>query len=176
MMMAHSYSSGSPDPFDDLGPLPAEPARFNLLLTQDRSHAGEHWTFQLPLLLRPQHVQAFVARTADEALALAEGVVIHAAVIDLATPPGNHRPGRAAQGLWFLELFRRLPHCPPIVVIQSSAHEKRTLDRAMQDALRMGAFSVLRKPVEIEQILAVLSRLIDRNYKGHWPASGGPLH
>ncbi|MCE9591082.1 MAG: hypothetical protein K8S99_11215 [Planctomycetes bacterium] len=172
MMMSHPYSSGSPDPFDDLGPISPGPARFNLLLTQDRSHGGEHWTEQLPRLLGPQRIHAFVARTADEALAVAEEVDIHAALIDLATPPGTSRRIRGrSEGLWLLELFRRLPQCPPVVVIQNSAQERRMLDRAMHDALRLGAFSVLRKPVEIEQILTVLSCLIDRTYHGHWPGS-----
>lgn len=179
MMMARSYS-GPPTPPeqpDDLGPIPGGPARFNLLLTQDRSHAGEHWTIQLPRLLRPHQVRAYIARSADEALAVAEQVQVHAALIDLGTPPGNrrsapraNRPGQV-EGLWLIELFRRLPHCPPMVVIQNSAHERRMLDRAMHDALRLGAFSVLRKPVEMEQILSVLSRLIERNYKGHWPGT-----
>ena len=156
-------------------------ARFNILLTEDRPHTGEqHWTDQLPRLLQPQGVEAFVASNGRDAIRLAERFAIHAAVIDLGTPlgaalgamsstpqPGAARAGPA--GLWLLELFRRMPNRPPVVLLRKPAYSRGQAERILRDALRLGAFSVLNKPVEIEQLLAVFQRLVDRRYSGAWP-------
>ena len=155
--------------------------RLNVLLTEDRPHAAEHWTTQLPRLLAPQGVAAYVARSGREAIDLAERVQLHAAVIDLSTPLGDdeHDPDvhhgssdpRSPAGIWLLELFRRLPNQPPVVVVRGPAVSARQFDRLMREALRLDAFSVVNKPVDLEQMLAVFRRLIDRRYRGAWPLS-----
>ncbi|MEX0777387.1 MAG: hypothetical protein WD042_16915 [Phycisphaeraceae bacterium] len=154
------------------------PGRFNVLLTEDRPHPSEHWTIQLPRLLEPQGVQSFVVRSGHEAVAVVERFEVHAAVIDLATPL-DAGPGQAARqqasrtaGLWLVELFRRLPHAPPVVIVHDTAFSHRDVTRLMHDALRLGAFSILAKPVELEQLLAVLQRLLERQYRGAWPGRG----
>lgn len=158
---------------------PYSTARLNVLITEDRPQAPEYWTSQLPRLLEPQGVAAYVARSGREAVVVAEQVRIHAAIIDLATPIGDGgvpwngggvSTGSAA-GIWLLELFRRLPDRPPVVVVRSPSYSHRQFDRVMHDALRLGAFSVLNKPVDLEQILAVFRCVIDRRYQGHWPCS-----
>lgn len=162
-------------------------ARLNVLVTQDRPHAPEHWTAQLPRLLEPQGVAAYVVRTGSDAVALAESLELHAAVIDLATPIGSPQRGRAAGirfashryaggstgegGFWLLELFRRLPNRPPVVVVNNPSVSDAQLTRALNEALRLGAFSVLNKPVELEQLLRVFQRLIERRYRGTWPVT-----
>jgi CheY-like chemotaxis protein len=150
--------------------------RFNVLLTEDREHAIEHWTHQLPRLLRPQGIQSFVVRTGREALEVVGSTRIHAAVIDLSTPAGasetGERPsgGSGAQGgLWLLEVFRRLPRRPPVVVVNSMTFTPRDAQRMLNEALRLGAFSVINRPVELEALLAVIRRLVDREYRGQWP-------
>lgn len=149
------------------------PPRFTVLLTQDRPHGDPHWTHQLPRLLEPQGVVSYVARSARQAIDWAEQTVFHAAVIDLATPLGAPEappPGSdAAGGFWLLELMRRLPNRPPIVIVRSPAFSARQANRLLNDALRLGAFSVMDKPVELEQILAVFRRLVDKRYRGAWP-------
>jgi CheY-like chemotaxis protein len=151
------------------------PARFNVLLTQDRAHPDEHWTRQLPRLLQPQGINAYVARSGREAMTLVAQLQIHAAVIDLATPMdevlnkgASAAAAAEAAGLKLLELFHRLPNHPPMVVVHRPAYT-READRMLREALRLGAFSVLHKPVEVEQILAVFRRLLDRRYHGTWP-------
>lgn len=156
-------------------------ARLNVLLTEDRPHAPEHWTGQLPRLLAPQGVAAYVARSGREAIDLAGRVQLHAAVIDLSTPLGDDEhdtatgPGgadtRSPAGIWLLELFRRLPNQPPVVVVRGPAVSARQFDRLMREALRLDAFSVVNKPVDLEQMLTVFQRLIDRRYRGAWPLS-----
>ncbi len=156
--------------------------RFNLLLTEDRPHVGEqHWTAQLPRLLLPQGVNAQVVDSGEKAIAMAERLEIHAAVIDLGTPRGDGdawhmRPGPASAGpggLWLLELFRRLPNRPPVVLLRKPAYSRTQAERLLREALRLGAFSVLNKPVDIEQLLAVFQRVVDRRYRGAWPDTAG---
>lgn len=155
------------------------PSRFNVLLTEDRPHAAEHWIFQLPRLLEPQGITAYVAKSGEEAIEIAGRLEFHAAIIDLATPlvgpavgggsgSGAKAGSREAAGLKLLELFHRLPHHPAMVVIHPPAYQHEA-DRVLREALRLGAFSVLLKPVEIEQLLGVFRRLLDRRYQGAWP-------
>lgn len=165
-------------------------ARFNVLLTEDRPQAEEHWIGQLPRLLEPQGVSVHVARSGHEAIALAGEITVHAAVIDLGTPRGP-RPGKpdagagetrprrerwpAEQemmpaGVWLLELFRRMRNSPPTVVLRGPAYSRAEAERLLQEALRLGAFSVLDKPVELGQLLGVFRRLMDREYRGMWPS------
>ena len=155
---------------------PSPDTRFTVLLTEDREHAIEHWTHQLPRLLEPQGVQAHVARTGQEALELAKQMPIHAAVIDLLTPANEreanvgHKPG----GLWLLEVLRRRPDQPPALLVSNPGYSQRLLQRYLNEALRLGAFSVINRPVELEALLEAIRRLIDRRYKGAWPSRLDP--
>jgi len=145
------------------------PVRLHVLLTEDRPHAPEHWTGQFPRLLQPFGVVAHLARSAREAMDLVSAQPIHAAVIDLATPLGGVNTTNAEGGRWFIELVRRMPRRLPIVIINSPAFTDRQVNRLLQDALELGAFSVMNRPVEIEHLLDVFRRLLDRQYRGAWP-------
>jgi len=114
---------------------------------------------------------------------LAERLEIHAAVIDLGTPLGAQNdwqmgPGPASAGpggMWLLKLLQRLPHRPPVILLRKPAYSQRQAQGLLREALSLGAFSVLEKPVNLEQLLAVFQRLVDRKYSGAWPEgnSGG---
>ena len=144
-------------------------SRLNVLLTRDRPHAPEHWTTQLPQLLEPQGVTAYVASTVEEAYGVATAHTIHAAVIDLACPRGCAKSRAATDhAIGAIELFRRLPHSPPLVVLHASTSQ-RQVDRIMRESLRLGVFCVLKKPVDLHQLLEVFRRLVDRQYRGAWP-------
>jgi CheY-like chemotaxis protein len=149
---------------------PQAAARLNLLLTQEQQ-APEHWSEQLPRLLETHGIRPYRACTGQEAYDLAGQVPIHAALVDLATPPdeqqgrGSDRPG----GLWLLEVMRRMPEQPPTVVINNRAYSERQLQRLMNQALRLGAFSVVNRPRDLESLLAIIQRVVDRRYEGRWP-------
>ncbi|MFP4145112.1 MAG: response regulator [Phycisphaeraceae bacterium] len=146
-------------------------ARFNVLLTEDRERAVEHWTRQLPRLLEPHGVQAFVARSGREALDLASEQEMHAALIDVLTPPDPARSAsqRGPGGLWLLEVLRRMPQRPPAVLVASQQLTPNQVQRLLNQALRLGAFSVVDRPMELENLLAIIRRLLDRRYAGNWP-------
>jgi CheY-like chemotaxis protein len=151
---------------------PPSGARFNVLLTEDdRPRGDEHWVRQFPRLLQPQGVAAYVARTGQEAIDLAGRLEFHAAVIDLGTPKaeGEAFTPQGPGGIWLLELFRRLPNRPPTVLVTSRYHAARDIDRFLREALRLGVFSVIHQPVDLERMLAVFRSLVDRQYRGAWP-------
>jgi len=139
--------------------------RFNVLLTRDRDREAEHWTSQLPRLMQPLGVRAFLAHTGREALDLFEHHPIHAALIDIATPPQvNAQP----DGLWLLQILTRKPNRPPIVIVNHTYAERRA-ERLLNEALRLGAFSVINRPQHVEHLLTVIARLVAREYNNYWP-------
>lgn len=141
-------------------------ARFRVLLTEDRARPDEHWTRQLPPMLKPLGVQASIASDAKEALSILESTPIHAAVIDLNTPAPQSDTGG---GLWLMQVIQRLPHKPPVVVINSQSYSQKQSGRMLNQALDLGAFSVVNWPVQIDTLLSTFQRLIERAYNNHWP-------
>jgi len=151
-----------PDPDADQG----RQARFRVLLTEDRARPDEHWTRQVPPLLRPLGVEASIASDSRQALAILESTPIHAAVIDLNTPAPN---SDTSGGLWLLQVVQRLPNKPPVVVVNSHSYSQKQSGRMLNQALDLGAFSVINWPVQIDTLLATFQRLIERAYNNNWP-------
>ena len=148
--------------------------RLKVLLTEDRAREDEHWTRQLPRLLEPLGVQAQIASTAKEALDAADRTPFHAAVVDLYTPlaPGKSASGDAG-GLWLLQVMHRRVHRPPVVMVNSQATSRHTV-RLLNDALRLGAFSVVNRPEHVDRLLHVIARLLQRRHDGRWPEPPTP--
>ncbi|MEM9883963.1 MAG: response regulator [Planctomycetota bacterium] len=163
----HSLHS---DPDAGLKPRPG--SRLNVLLTEDRRRPVEHWTRQFPRLMRPLGVEAHLAGSAREALDLADRHTFHAALVDLATPVGDaattSQPADRG-GLWLLQVLRRRPNRPPVVVVNSRA-TRRQADRLLREALQLGAFSVVNRPDDLRPLLAAVQRLVNRHYHGQWPS------
>ncbi|MBI1369712.1 MAG: hypothetical protein GC162_13785 [Planctomycetes bacterium] len=134
--------------------------RLNVLM----SVSEQNWATQLPRLLAPQGVRSIVVSDPNEAAVLIERQPIHAAVIDAGQP---RDPG----GLKLLRVIQRLRPTPPAVLVRGRIFDRRTDNRLLSDALKLDAFSVLDQPVELEQVLDVLRRLLERHYGGQWPAS-----
>ncbi len=151
--------------------------RFNVLLTEDRPDSAEAWTRQLPRLMGPMGVAAYVAQSGQQAIELVGRVRFHAVVIDTSTPRVTQAtpagPGDPAIA-WLSEMLHRIPRRPPVVLVQGPAYSDRLATRALHQALRLGVFTVLTKPVTLEQVLAVFRRVLEREYQGHWPQETGP--
>ena len=141
-------------------------ARFRVLLTEDRARPDEHWTRQLPPMLRPLGVEASIASDGPEALEILSNTPLHAAVVDLNTPaPQSSQAG----GLWLLQVIHRLKDPPPVVVVNSHSYSQKQSGRMLNQALDLGAFSVVNWPVQIDTLLSTFQRLIERAYNNHWP-------
>ena len=146
-----------------------EARRLNVLVT-DR---GERWSSQLPCLLEPQGVQAYRVRNSGEAVELIEATPIHVAVVDMyldteadAAPTPQRLPG----GLKLLQVIQRIEARPPAVLVVRSRHFDPRVDNfVLAEALKLNAFTVLDQPVELEQMLAVLRRALERYFGGAWP-------
>ena len=152
---------------------PGPSTRFRVLLTEDRARPDEHWTRQLPALLRPMGVDACIASNGREALEIIQADPIHAAVIDLATPPDPQNSPSSVPanegGLWLMQVIQRLPNPPPVVVVNSRSYSQRQVQRLLNQALTLGAFSVINRPVRIDALLATFQRLLERAYNNNWP-------
>ncbi len=175
-------SSSFPEPADpDVGlqptPGPAAGHRFNVLLTEDRRRPLEHWTRQLPRLVEPLGIHAQLAGSAREALVLAERQTFHAVVTDLATPVEANDSATVHAGsdggLWLLQVLQRRPDRPPVIVVNSRATRQQAV-RLLNEALRLGAFSVVNRPANLHPLLTAIQRLLDRHHHGQWPAPSAP--
>lgn len=151
--------------------VPLQPEhRLSVLL----SDSGGRWVEQLPRLLEPQGVRSIRVASVDQAVRAIESNPIHAAVVDLAMPmdglaAGPVTPERSG-GLKLLRVIHRLVPRPPTVVVRGRLFAGRDDDRVLAEALKLEAFTVLDQPVELEQLLGVLRRVLERYYEGHWPA------
>lgn len=144
-------------------------ARFRVLLTEDRARPDEHWTRQLPQIVRPLGVEAEIASDSKQALAILESTAIHAAVIDLNTPALRSGGSASGGGIYLLQVIQRLPHKPPVVVVNSHSYSQKQSGRMLNQALDLGAFSVVNWPVQIDTLLSTFQRLIERAYDNAWP-------
>jgi CheY-like chemotaxis protein len=156
---------------------PGGEGRLNMLLSYD-SWRPESWADLLPRLLAPMGVTAYRVHSGREATEmLRHGPRFHVAVVDLALPleAGAERREACREeacGARLLQLLERLPSPPPTVVInrQGSSREREAQTAA---ALRHGAFSVVQRPVDMELMLEVFRRLLQRHYQNRWPGAHG---
>lgn len=149
--------------------------RLNLLL----SYAGWQdtpWVDRLPMILYPMGINSHIAASATAAQRVIESNPIHIAVVDLALPLGDELDSKEESGVRILNLLSRLASPPPTVVIK---RKKTARDdaREMNAALRSGAFAVVDRPYaqpEIESLLEVLRKCMNRYYQNRWPTVGQP--
>ncbi len=155
-----------------LGTSDPAPGRLNLLL----SRAGwqtNPWVDRLPTLLAPLGIHSLIAETANAAKQVIRSNPIHIAVVDLALPLDDTPGTDEESGIRILELLARQPNHPPTVVIKRN-RTARDDQREMNAALRAGAFAVVNRPHaqnELESLLQVLRRCLDRHYHSRWPGA-----
>lgn len=167
----------TPNPRRNCGP--GSDCRMNLLL----SYAGWHndpWVERLPRLLEPMGIQSFRCQTGAEATRVIQNTSIHIAVVDLGLPLNDtSEPDRIEDegGPRLLELLTRLSEPPPVVAVKR-ARSQRDDTREIAAALRLGAFAVVNRPRDIcdlDLMLDVLRRCLDRHYRGKWPNANFPV-
>ncbi len=154
----------------DAAPAPTG-GRLNLLL----SYAGWQetpWVERLPAMLTPMGVRSHIASSFSSAQRVIESNAIHIAVVDLALPldDADAVPAEVA-GTRILNLLARLAAPPPTVIIKRRRTARDDI-REMNAALRCGAFAVVDRPNdqrEIESLLDVLRRCMNRHYQNRWP-------
>jgi len=157
-------------------PGPGAGGRLNLLLS-DAGWRQEGWAEGLPRLLEPLGVRSWRVQTGQDAARLLQAEPIHIAVVDLSLPleaAGDDDAAAQAQaegGQRLLQLLSRLETPPPTIVIKRPK-TSRDDARELACALRLGAFAVVDRPVQMELILEVFRRVLRRHYAGRWPGEG----
>ncbi|MGD9689910.1 MAG: hypothetical protein AB7K52_09690 [Phycisphaerales bacterium] len=145
--------------------------RLNLLLTAP-AWRPDSWTDRLPSLLDPLGIRSMRAQTARQAEQVIRQTTVHIAVVDLTLPLDDSRDREIEEGgTRILELLSRMSAPPPTVVIQAPRGH-RDAARCMSAALRCGAFAVVdRSAADIELMLDVMRRMLNRFYSSRWPGA-----
>lgn len=144
--------------------------RLNLLL----SYAGWQetpWVERLPAMLTPMGISSHIAASVSSAQRVIEHNPIHIAIVDLALPLDDSPGPIEEAGTRILNLLARLASPPPTVVIKRRRTARDDI-REVNAALRSGAFAVVDRPHaqrEIESLLEVLRRCMNRHYQNRWP-------
>ncbi len=149
--------------------IPASPegARLNLLLSWG-GWRPDSWADRMAALLEPMGVTSLKARTARDAERVIRNTPVHVAVVDLGLPLDYGSPSDEA-GCRILDILNRLASPPPVVIVRSP-RTSRDMHRDMCAALRFDAFAVVdRRSADVELMLKVLQRCMDRFYAGRWP-------
>lgn len=129
-------------------------------------------------LLAPMGVQSLRVRTARQAEQVIRTTPIHVAVVDLGLPMdfGAAAPCDDA-GPRVLDMLKRTTAAGgfgiPTVIVRSP-RSQRDACREMTAALHFNAFAVIdRRSADVEQMLKLLQRVLDRHYQGRWPSPNG---
>lgn len=114
------------------------------------SGEAESWLPALNHIVGPQHLVPHRVATGEELLGVVEARIVDAAVLD-------EDVNWDVPVLHLLRMIRRLDAALPVTVV--TTHTDR---RWLEDALRLAAFSVLTKPLELEPLLRQIQRIMVR--------------
>ena len=128
---------------------PSERFVRRVLISHARPIGGDDWVTGITGYLQPRSVEVRRAFTGTEAIGLVERGGVDAAIISTELP-------RMA-GMTVLQIIRSLDNRLPCVVITADA-SKRTL----QQALDLGAYSLLTLPVDLAALTRVVTGLFRR--------------
>lgn len=119
---------------------------FGLVVTGE----AETWRRALEMIVGPQWLRTYQVRGDDELFEVVEAGVADAAVLDEDADWG-------VDVLHMLRMIRRLDAVLPVVVVT-----RRTDRRWLESALHLTAFSVVAKPLELEELLRQIRRIMIR--------------
>ena len=119
---------------------------FGLVVTGE----AESWRPVIEQLIGPQWVTTLTVNSRNELLEVVRAGVVDAAVLD-------DTAGFGIEALQMLRMIRRLDAMLPVVIV--TEHTER---RWLEDALRLAAFSVVSRPLELEELLRQIQRMMIR--------------
>jgi CheY-like chemotaxis protein len=137
------------------------PNRLTVLLADDPEVPGHRWHQTVRGVLEPQGVHTIVARSGREALRLIESQPIHVAVLDAQMPQLG--------GLQVVKLMREMmkSDAPASILLAD-----QLTNHLLREALGLHVFTVLNKPVDFNQLLDALARVLKRYHESRWPGEG----
>ncbi len=119
---------------------------FGLVVTGE----AESWRDVLGQIVGPQWLVTYKVDSGSELLEVVREGLADAAVLD-------DSARFELEVLQLLRMIRRLDAVLPVVVV--TAHTER---RWLEDALRLAAFSVVTRPLELEELLRQIQRMMVR--------------
>lgn len=111
---------------------------------------AEAWQSALEMIVGPEWLRTYHVGSDREMLQVVEKGLVHAAVLD-------DDADWDLDVLQVLRMIRRLNAALPVVVV--TRHRDR---RWLESALRLAAFSVVVKPLELEELLRQIQRMMIR--------------
>ena len=111
---------------------------------------AESWLPALETIVGPQVLVTYKVESKDELLDVVQCGLADAAVLD-------DEPDWTVDVLQLLRMIRRMNAVLPVVVVT-----RRSDRRLLEDALRLAAFSVVVKPLELEELLRQIHRMMSR--------------
>ena len=119
---------------------------FGLVVTGQASE----WQDALDSIVGPAWLRTYLVRNNGELLEVVQAGLADAAVLDEDVDPG-------LDVLQILRMIRRLDEMLPVVLL--TQRRDRPL---LESALRLAAFSVVAKPLELEELLRQIQRIMTR--------------
>jgi len=111
---------------------------------------AELWTAALEKIVGPRWLRTYDVASGRELLEVVESGQADAAVLD-------EEAGWEVEVLQLLRMIRRLDEALPVVVV-TARRDRRWLENAM----RLAAFSVVVRPLELEELLRQIHRIMFR--------------
>jgi len=127
----------------------------SLLITDDDLAFRE----TLQGVFEPQGYRTILAGDGEEALHIVRTQVVHLALLDMHMPK--------LSGLETLRLVKQFKALLPCIILSADLDET-----IIEQARREHAYSVLRKPVALMQIMGVVRQALEATY--HWQTSEWP--
>jgi DNA-binding NtrC family response regulator len=119
---------------------------FNLVVAGE----AESWLPALDMIVGPRYLTIHKVAGDTQLLSVVESGLADAAVLDDAAD-------WSVDLLHLLRMIRRLNQSLPVVIISS-----RSDRRWLEDALRLAVFSVVARPLELEELLRQIQRMMAR--------------
>ena len=141
-----------------------KPDRVNVLI-EDSDWA---WPRAVREIFQPRGINALLAESTTEAVRLVSNNRIHLAILSYQCdsparePTSTHKPYHGALGLSMLRLVRKQDSLLPCILLAHSVN-----DRLLAEALSLGAFSVLAKPVDMDLLGRQINRLFQKWYSSN---------